>query len=132
MFSYRVDFIARLMEANLEGIHAPDPIPVWSVLDFPTGQVAAEFLIGASKDYGRVKTDDYPAVFVQRCKDRLADELPAAWIVGAVRLFSDPRCMVSTISRALDETHVGNQKKSDLAVRNALYRDLSAEAISSL
>lgn len=124
-FSFRVEFLARLFEFCL----GDDTSPLWPSIRFISSSEAIEFLRDASRDYFLVAPSDHASVFVKRCGDRLAQDLPKVWMLGAAWLFAHPASMLKHVGRALDEAGVAENPASDIQVCNREYFELAHELI---
>ncbi|RKY10902.1 MAG: hypothetical protein DRP65_05720 [Planctomycetota bacterium] len=124
-FSFQVEFLARLFEFCL----GDDASPLWPSIRFTSSSEAAEFLRDAHRDYFLAAPSDHASVFIKRCGDRLAQDLPKVWMLGAAWLFAHPASMLKHVGRALDESGVAENPASDIQVCNRKYFKLAQELI---
>lgn len=124
-FPHRDIFIAKLMEYTVDGLGEP----LWPVFRFVTRRDAIDFLGSACADYLEAGDSDRPQVFLKRCTERMAQQIPSVWVVGAAWLFGHPNSYVFNTSFALTKAGIADNPYFDIEVIDDHFLVIADELI---
>jgi len=113
-FIHREVFIARLMEYAIDGVGEP----LWPVFRFVTRRDAIDFLQKACADYVQTEDNGGPQVFLNRCMERMAQQIPSEWVVGAAWLFAYPNSYVFNTAFALTKAGIASNPDCDIELHD--------------
>ena len=102
------------MEYAIDGVGEP----LWPVFRFVTRRDAIDFLQKACADYVQTEDNGGPQVFLNRCMERMAQQIPSEWVVGAAWLFAYPNSYVFNTAFALTKAGIASNPDCDIELHD--------------
>jgi hypothetical protein len=111
-FPHREVFLAKLLEYAVDGMGEP----LWPVFRFVGRRDAIDFLRRACVDYLEADYTARPQVFIHRCREHMAQQIPTVWVFGAAWLFAHPNSYVFNTGFAMTKAGIADNPNSDIEV----------------